>query len=73
MEEEEEDEEGGGERLTFFPVLSEAAASPEPPEPHASEPPCSHTHSCSDTHVLLHELDPGEQVQCCGCGVHVCA
>ncbi|XP_062319191.1 WD repeat- and FYVE domain-containing protein 4 isoform X1 [Osmerus eperlanus] len=61
-EEEEEEEEGGGERLTFFPVLSETVASPEPPEPHTPEP-CSHTHSCSDTHVILHELDPGEQIK----------
>ncbi|KAM6956344.1 WD repeat- and FYVE domain-containing protein 4 [Aplochiton taeniatus] len=64
-EEEEEEEEGQEcERLTFFPVLKEMASIVETtPEPSTSPQPCSHIPTCPDTHIILQELDPGEEVK----------
>ncbi|KAJ8014052.1 hypothetical protein DPEC_G00036250 [Dallia pectoralis] len=65
-EEEEEEEGEDDERLTFFPVLTETAAT-APPEPCSAEPttpdPCSHAHTCSQTRILLQELQPGEEIK----------
>ncbi|KAM4607468.1 WD repeat- and FYVE domain-containing protein 4 [Polymixia lowei] len=69
---EEEEEEGQDcEHLTFFPALNETPAAAEGPTETCAPEPCSHTQSCPDMHVILHELDPGEKVKAKKCVVVV--